>query len=113
MALASFSTGNMQGALAPLGAAVSKKDGKLFWDRVCEARIWLQMFLFAAPQASQEIQALCQHHYGSRAPNEASTETAFVLGVAVGVLLNPWNDQANAQAHANLDAGRVERAQLV
>ena len=93
MGLAYFSVTNVQGAVEPLGRAVGKKDDEIFWDRACEARIWAQMFLKAAPASSEEILALCQHHYAQRTPNEGSKETAFVLGMAVGVLNGPWNSQ--------------------
>ncbi len=104
LGLAFFSATNIQGGIEPLGQAVGKKSDTIFWDRACEARIWAQMFMKAGPVASDEILALCQHHYAQREPNEGSLETAFVAGVAVGVLNGPWNSDERARQSVELDA---------
>jgi len=90
-------------AIAAYSQAVGKVSGEMWWDRASEGHIWTLMFHEQAETAAAEIRRLVSSQYRNRAANEAGHQTAYLFGVAVGVLNGPWGTEATRPGYAQLD----------
>ncbi|MEQ1840452.1 MAG: hypothetical protein ABL994_08585, partial [Verrucomicrobiales bacterium] len=90
-------------AITAYSQAVGKVSGEMWWDRASEGHIWTLMFHEQAETAAAEIRRLVSSQYRNRAANEAGHETAYLFGVAVGVLNGPWGTEATRPGYAQLD----------
>jgi uncharacterized protein YkwD len=103
LALAAMSREDIDAARAHAAAAIQKTPDDRFWDRACELRIWSHMDQEDINQAATEIRSLVQKYLGSREPNPACEETAFVCGAAVGFMMGPAKEESAAVNPEALD----------
>ena len=103
LGLSALQAGDTEQAPGAFGQAVRKVNETGWWDRACEAYIWTLMALNQENVAAKEINRLVSAQYATREGNGAATQTAYLFGVAVGVLNGPWKNEGTAAAHAQLD----------
>lgn len=91
-------------SIPALALAVGKVSNEKWWDRACEAHLWTLMFHQETTSAVSEIRRLIAGVYGGRAESDESRDTAFLCGVAVGVLQGPWAAEGIGQLDAEITA---------
>ncbi|MFC5453899.1 carboxypeptidase regulatory-like domain-containing protein [Prosthecobacter fluviatilis] len=95
-ALAQLSAGDLDAARRSLTVAIGKKSDSTWWDRACEARVWLILCQHQVPDAVREIRSLAQSHDASRPSTPAAKGTAYVCGIGLGLVKGPWHDMVGA-----------------
>ena len=103
LGLSALKAGDTERAPGAFVQAVGKVNETGWWDRACEAYIWTLMSVNQENVAAKEINRLVSAQYATREGNGAATQTAYLFGVAVGVLNGPWKNEGTAAAHAQLD----------
>jgi hypothetical protein len=111
LGLSSLRGEDRSGALSAYSAAAGKVQDDIWWDRSCEGYIWSLMYYDQAQNAASEIGRLITNSYAIRAATPESRQTAYMFGVAVGVLNGPWNSEATKQIYADLDRNSIAALQ--
>lgn len=84
--------------------AVGKVSPEKWWDRACEAHLWTLMHHQETASAVSEIRRIIPGVYGGRAESDESRATAYLCGVAVGVLKGPWATEGIGQLDSEITA---------
>ncbi len=103
LGLSTLTAKDIDPAISAYSQAVGKISGEMWWDRACEGHLWTLMHHEQADTAAAEIRRLVSSQYRNRPANEAGHQTAYLFGVAVGVLNGPWGTEATRPGYAQLD----------
>lgn len=108
MALVALHLQNLQEADMYLtNAMTGARPESEFWDHAADGRLWLYMDQHDArnvDKAAKLINRLGTQIYSNRGPTDASLETAYVMGVIVGVLKGPWKEEYKNSGVDQVDA---------
>ena len=104
LSLSSLKANNKENAIPAFALAVGKVSKEKWWDRAVEGHIWSLMHHQDVGTAVSEIRRLVSSEYSNRAESDESRETAFMFGVAVGVMKGPWMVDSASQLYNQLDA---------
>ncbi|TWU50662.1 hypothetical protein Poly51_39550 [Rubripirellula tenax] len=88
---------------------LTKSIPDLTWDRAAEAYLWIRLRSGTSrfSDTAKNIESLASKHYNQRPVNDASYETARLMGIGVGMLQGPWKDR-----HKGVDGGRLQETTL-
>ncbi len=88
---------------------LTKSIPDLTWDRAAEAYLWIRLRGGAShsSEVAQNIESLAIKHYNQRPINDASYETARLMGIGIGMIQGPWNDRDR-----RVDGGMVQETTL-
>ena len=75
------------------------------WDRAAEAEVWTKIYRNQIRSGVSAMDRLCHQIYPDREMTNASVETAYVMGVAAGVLKGPWKTEHPGSGVERVDAG--------
>lgn len=104
LGMSALQADDKENAIPAFALAVGKVSNEKWWDRASEGRIWTLMKYQDASTAVAEIRRLVTNVYHTRAETDESGNTAYTMGVAVGVMLGPWSGEVPKQEYAKLDA---------